>query len=249
MSFAFVITAILTKPSIDGILKGIFMPQWSKEGLLTVIALIGTTVVPYNLFLHAALVKEKWQHASDLKHARKDTFIAIVLGGMVSMSIIIASAAFQSQEIKSATDLAISLEPLFGSFSKYFLGIGLFAAGITSTITAPLAAAYVACGCLGWKPKLKSTKFRGVWMFILLTGVIFSSLNIKPIDIIKFAQVANGILLPIIAGLLIWVMNKSNLLGVYKNNIKQNILSLIILGISILLSVATLNKIFHLNIF
>ena len=226
-----------------------FVPRFPSDSILTVIALIGTTVVPYNLFLHAALVKEKWHDASDLKYAQKDTLIAIILGGLVSMCIIISAAAIQSQEINSAADLAKSLEPLFGSFAKYFLAIGLFAAGITSAITAPLAAAYVASGCLGWNSNLKSRKFRSVWMFILLLGVLFSSLNIKPIYIIKFAQVANGILLPVIAGFLIWIMNKSSILGVYKNNLKQNIFGFIILLISILLSVATLNKVFQLNIF
>ena len=249
MSSAFLITAIMTKPNIGNILKGVFKPQFSSESILTVIALVGTTVVPYNLFLHAALVKEKWNNTNDLKYARKDTLIAIILGGLVSMCIIISAAANQSQEISSAADLAISLEPLFGSFAKYFLAIGLFAAGITSAITAPLAAAYVACGCFGRSSNLKSSKFRIVWIFILLLGVLFSSLNIKPIDIIKFAQVANGILLPVIAGFLIWIMNKSSILGVYKNNLKQNIFGFIILGISILLSVATLNKVFQLNIF
>ncbi|MEP1488624.1 MAG: Nramp family divalent metal transporter [Algibacter sp.] len=249
MSLAFFVTAIMTKPNIGDILKGIFMPQFPRDSILTVIGLIGTTVVPYNLFLHAALVKEKWHHTSDLKYARKDTLIAIVFGGLVSMCIIISAAAIQSQDINSTTDLAKSLEPLFGSFAKYFLAIGLFSAGITSAITAPLAAAYVASGCLGWQSNLKSRKFRGVWMFILLLGVLFSSLNIKPIDIIKFAQVANGILLPVIAGFLIWIMNKSSILGVYKNNTKQNVFGFIILLISILLSVATLNKVFQLNIF
>lgn len=249
MSLAFLITAIMTKPNISEILKGIFVPKFSSDSILTVIGLIGTTVVPYNLFLHASLVKEKWHQVSDLKYARKDTVIAIVLGGLVSMCIIISATAIQSQDINSASDLAKGLEPLFGSFAKYFLALGLFAAGITSAITAPLAAAYVASGCLGWGSNLKSGKFRGVWMFILLLGVLFSSLNIKPIDIIKFAQVANGILLPVIAGFLIWIMNKSSILGVYKNNIKQNIFGFIILGISILLSVATLSKVFKLNIF
>ncbi|MDD7887328.1 Nramp family divalent metal transporter [Flavivirga sp. 57AJ16] len=249
MSLAFLITAIITKPNILEILKGLFVPKLSNDSILTVIGLIGTTVVPYNLFLHASLVKEKWHQTSDLKYARKDTVIAIVLGGLVSMCIIISAAAIQSQDINSAADLAKGLEPLFGSFAKYFLAMGLFAAGVTSAITAPLAAAYVASGCLGWNSNLKSKKFRGVWMFILLLGVLFSSLAIKPIDIIKFAQVANGILLPIIAGFLIWIMNKPSILGTYKNNIKQNILGFIILGISILLSIATLNKVFQLNIF
>ena len=249
MSLAFLVTAIITKPNLSEIFKNALIPQMPNNSILTIIGLIGTTVVPYNLFLHAALVKEKWHHKSDLKYARKDTFIAIVLGGLVSMCIIISAASIQTQDVSNASDLAKGLEPLFGSFAKYFLAIGLFAAGITSAITAPLAAAYVASGCLGWETNLRSKKFRFVWMFILLLGVLFASLGIKPIDIIKFAQVANGILLPIIAGFLIWIMNKESILGSYKNNRIQNVFGFIILGISILLSVATLNKVFNLNLF
>lgn len=249
MSLAFLITAIITKPDISEIFKGAFVPQFPGESILTIIGLIGTTVVPYNLFLHASLVKEKWHDKNDLKFARKDTIVAVVLGGLVSMCIIISAAAIQTQDISSAADLAKGLEPLFGGFAKYFLAIGLFAAGITSAITAPLAAAFVASGCLGWNSNLRSKKFRAVWMFILMAGVISSSSGIKSIEIIKFAQVANGILLPVIAGFLLWIMNKQSVLGNHKNNIKQNIFGFIILGISILLSVATLNKVFQLNLF
>ncbi|WP_282135821.1 Nramp family divalent metal transporter [Seonamhaeicola maritimus] len=249
MSLAFLITAILTKPNLSIVFSGVFVPRFPRGSMFIIIGLIGTTVVPYNLFLHASLVKEKWHKKSDLAFARKDTFIAVILGGLVSMCIIISAAAIQSESVANAADLAKGLEPLFGSFSKYFLAIGLFAAGITSAITAPLAAAYVASGCLGWKSNLKSKEFKAVWMFILVLGVIISSLGLKPIDIIKFAQVANGILLPVIAIVLIWIMNRSSVLGAYKNNIKQNVLGIIILGITVLLSVAALNKVFDLNIF
>ena len=162
MSIAFLITAIMTKPNITQIFTGIFIPKFPKDSILTIIGLIGTTVVPYNLFLHASLVKEKWHEESDLKFAKKDTIIAVILGGIVSMCIIVSASAIQAQEINNAADLAKGLEPLFGSFAKYFLAIGLFAAGITSAITAPLAAAYVASGCLGWKSNLRSKKFKGV---------------------------------------------------------------------------------------
>jgi NRAMP (natural resistance-associated macrophage protein)-like metal ion transporter len=249
MSLAFLITAVITKPNILDIFKSAFMPKFPKDSLLTVIALIGTTVVPYNLFLHAALVKEKWKTKRDLQFAKKDTIIAVVLGGVVSMCIIISAASIQSGDIKNAADLAKGLEPLFGSFAKYFLAIGLFAAGITSAITAPLAAAYAASGCLGWSSNMKTKRFRAVWMTILSLGIVFSSLGIKPIDIIKFAQVANGILLPVIAGFLIWIVNKESVLGIFKNTIIQNIFGFLILGISILLSLATLNKVFSLNLF
>lgn len=246
MSFSFLITAIVTKPDVMAVLKGLFNFEAPKGSLLTIIGLIGTTVVPYNLFLHSYLVKEKWQEKADLKFAVRDTYIAVVLGGIVSMSIIISAAAIQSKEINSAADLAQALEPLFGSNSKYFLGMGLFAAGITSAITAPLAAAYVANGCLGWNTGLRSIKFRFVWVFILGLGVLFSSIGFKSIEIIKFAQIANGLLLPLIAGILIWIMNKSSILGDNKNTKIKNIIGLLILAVTMFLGAKSILGVFNL---
>ena len=245
MSVSFLITSIVTKPTIIEILKGMFVPKFPEESLWTIIGLIGTTVVPYNLFLHASLVKEKWKTSNDLSIAKNDTIISIVLGGLVSMAIIVSAASIQSTTISNASDLAKSLEPLYGSFAKYFLALGLFAAGITSAITAPLAAAYVAKGCLGWKDGLKSKRFRAVWIFILAIGVLFSSIGIKPIEIIKFAQVANGMLLPIIAGILLWIMNKKSVLGRFSNSKTQNLIGFVILAISIFLGLKSILKVFN----
>lgn len=233
MSVSFLITAILTKPDIVSILKGLFSFKIPKGSLITIIGLIGTTVVPYNIFLHSYLVKEKWNKPNELKYAVKDTYLAVILGGVVSVSIIISAASIQSQNINSAADLAKGLEPLFGSYSKYLLGIGLFAAGLTSAITAPLAGAYVANGCLGWNAGMNSKKFRFVWMFILGLGIIVSSFGFKPIEIIKLAQFTNGLLLPLIAGILIWIMNKQSVLGDFKNSPFKNYLALTILMITI----------------
>lgn len=246
MSISFVITAIMTKPNISSIFKGAFIPSFPDKSVLTIIGLIGTTVVPYNLFLHASLVKERWKTKEDLAFAKKDTMISIILGGLVSMAIIISASAINSTEISNASDLAKGLEPLFGSFAKYFLAIGLFAAGITSAITAPLAAAYVAKGCLGWKDGLTSNRFRLVWIFILLLGVLFSSLGIKPIEIIKFAQIANGLLLPIITIILLWIMNRKSVLGKFVNTKAQNFIGLFILVISVFLGIKSILSVFNL---
>ena len=245
MSFSFVITAVVTRPNILQILKGMFVPRFPDKSLLTIIGLIGTTVVPYNLFLHASLVKERWHKKEDLTFAKKDTFISILLGGLVSMAIIVSAASISSTNILNAADLAKGLAPLYGYFAKYFLAIGLFAAGITSAITAPLAAAYVAKGCLGFKGGLQSKSFRLVWIIILFLGVLFSSIGIKPIEIIKFAQVANGMLLPVIAGILLWIMNKKNILGNYVNSKFQNILGFIILVIAVFLGAKGILKVFN----
>ena len=249
MSLSFLITAFLTKPDIFNILEGALIPSFPEGSLLTILGLVGTTVVPYNLFLHASLVKEKWNNPKDLKDVRKDTIVSIAIGGLVSMAIIISASPIGLGEISSAADLAKSLAPLYGDFASYFLGIGLFAAGITSAITAPLAAAYVARGCFGWESDLKSKQFRAVWFLILLLGVVFSSLGLKPIEIIKFAQVANGVLLPVVAGILLWMVNKKVVLGNYVNSKFQNILGFIILIVTIFLGLRGLDKVFEFNIF
>jgi NRAMP (natural resistance-associated macrophage protein)-like metal ion transporter len=249
MSISFVITAIVTKPNIAEIFKGIFVPSSPEGSLLTIIGLIGTTVVPYNLFLHASLVKEKWSRKEDVKAVRKDTIISIVLGGLVSMAIMISAASILGAKITNGADLAQSLAPLYGDFAKYFLAIGLFAAGITSAITAPLAAAYVAKGCFGWKGSFQSSYFRMVWASILLLGVLFSSFGFKPIDIIQFAQVANGILLPVIAGVLLWVVNKKSVLGTFVNSKIQNVIGFFIVIATIFLGLRGLDKVFQLNLF
>ena len=106
MSISFLVTAALTKPNLFVLIRGIFIPHLPEDGLLTVIALIGTTVVPYNLFLHASLVSEKWKSIDDLKWAKRDTLISIGLGGLVSMAIIVSAAAINIDEVKGAADLA-----------------------------------------------------------------------------------------------------------------------------------------------
>ncbi len=240
MSLSFVITAIITKPNLSEIFKGLFMPSIPDDSLLTIIALIGTTVVPYNLFLHASLVREKWESASDLPAAKTDTLVSVMVGGVVSMMVIVAATSIPVDEVTSALELAKSLEPLYGNAAKYCMGIGLLAAGITSAITAPLAAAYVVNNCFGWNAGLKDGKFRAVWIIILLAGVSSLSLDFKPLEIIQFAQVANGLLLPVIAILLLWLVNRQRLLGKYSNTIWQNALTVIIILLVIILGIKSI---------
>ena len=244
MSISFFITAIMTKPDITSLLKGIFKPQINSSNLIVVLGLIGTTVVPYNIFLHSSLVSEKWNSIEKLKVARIESFISILLGGLVSLSIIITAASVSNQNVTGVIDLAKGLEPLYGKFAIYLLGLGLFASGITSSITAPLAAAYVAKSCFGWNNSLKSKRFRLVWIFILITGVFVSMIKINPIEIIKFAQFSNSLLLPIIAIILLWLINDKNIISSKFNYKYQNIFGFLIVIISLVLGIKGLISLF-----
>jgi len=235
MSIAFALVALETRPSAGELLAGL-VPRMSLDQTLTVVGLIGTTVVPYNLFLHASIVQEKWSGPAELRLMRQDTGVTVGVGGLISMAIIVAAASMQGSQVTSAAELAQALEPVFGVSSRYVLGIGLFAAGVTSAITAPLAAAYVAGGCMGWGRELRSPRYRSVWLSVLLVGVIFSFVGGSPIEVIRFAQVTNGILLPLIVAFLLWAVNRRRLAGDFVNTRVQNLL-----GIGVLVAVTALS--------
>ncbi len=245
MSLSFISTAIIIGPDLFSIIKGMLIPTIPDQSIFMIIGLIGTTVVPYNLFLHASTVKEKWQNPKDLPVAKTDLLISIILGGAISFSIIITSAtAFYgtSTNITGASDLASQLKPLLGNWSSIFMSVGLFAAGISSAITAPLAAAYAITGVLNIKSNLSSFWFRFTWKAILIIGIIFSAIGFSPLKVIVFAQFTNGLLLPLIAIFLLIVMNNEKILGNYKNKKIQNIIGYIVILITIFLGT---NSILH----
>ena len=229
MALAFIGTFIAVGPDFFALFKGLVTPKIPNGSLMTVIALIGTTVVPYNLFLHASAVKDKWSDVEDLSTVRTDTAAAIGLGGLIT--ILIASTAAASifgtgLQVNGAGDMAKQLEPLFGSFSKYMLGIGFFAAGLSSSVTAPLATSYAMTEILGIESGTKSKMFKMIALSVIAVGTALALTGIKPITIILSAQFANGLLLPIIATFLLVAMNRKGLLGSHANKIFGNLLGI-----------------------
>lgn len=226
MGIVFLTTAVATRPDFAALLNGLVPRRLNDTTvLLTALGLVGTTVVPYNLFLHASAARERWRDVSGLDAARADTAVSVTLGGVISIAVLVTAAALPATlRVSSAADMARALEPTLGGWAGAFFASGLLAAGLSSAITAPLAAAYATCGVLGWGGDLKSTAARLVWIPVLLVGLVFSALALRPIPAILFAQAANGLLLPIIAGFLLYLANDRGLLGERANGRLSNLL-------------------------
>lgn len=113
-------------------------------------------------------------------------------------ALVAAASNCQGVEINNGADMAVALEPFVGTWAKWFIGIGLFAAGFSSAITAPLSAAFATQGILGLDRDLKSMKFKIVWIIVLVFGVVLAVLGqSSPTQLILLAQAANAIILPI----------------------------------------------------
>ena len=243
MALVFVGTAVVVAPPFLEILKGLITPTVPENGILVIIGLIGTTVVPYNLFLHAATLK---RHAADgvtLTEARRDITISVLGGGLITLCIVITAAAAlygSGAPVVSLNDLAPTLQPLLGDSSSTFLAIGFLAAGLSSAITAPLAAAYAVTEIVQLRPELKHRVFRWTWQSVIIAGVLFASLSLKPLQLILLAQIANGALLPVIALFILWVSNDKTLLREHSNNRIQNLLGCAVVGITLVLGLRSI---------
>ncbi len=242
MGVVFLATAIALKPSLGSVLGGL-VPRGlgDRAALLTALGLVGTTVVPYNLFLHASAVRERWKGEGRLDTARADTVVSVSLGGVISIAVLVTAAAAPGlARVASAADMAGALEPLLGRWARGFFACGLLAAGLSSAVTAPLAAAYATCGVLGWPSDLRSAQVRSVWVSVMLVGVTLSALAVRPIPAIIFAQAANGLLLPVIAVFLLYAVNDRRLLGPRANGPISNLLGAVMVLVAALLGVRSL---------
>ncbi len=245
MSVSFITALIIIKPDLTLILKG-FVPSLPKNSLFIVLALIGTTVVPYNLFLHSSAVRKKWRSKKYLKDFRKDLILSICLGGFISVCIIVTSsvAFFQKGiQIDSGAQLAQQLKPLFGPLTNILFGFGFFAAGMSSAITAPYAAAFASSGVLGWKEE-NTKSFRLVWMGVILAGFVVSMFDFNPISVIVFAQVANGIILPVASLFLLIVLNDRKRMKEMANDFKKNLLGIVVISVVSLIGIWNIVKLF-----
>ncbi len=235
MCAAFLIAAAIVRPDLAGLLRGL-VPSVPDGALITTIALIGTTIVPYNLFLHAAAARRTWSAGDGLAAARADSGVSIGLGGLVSILIVATAAASLFPDrvaIEGAADMARAIEPAFGPAARYLIGAGLLGAGLTSAITAPMAAAFALSEILNARDDRRGLIFRATALAIVAFGAGVSLLNVRPVALIVLAQYANGLLLPVIAGVLLYVMNRKSLLGDNVNGPAANIAGGVVLIVTI----------------
>jgi manganese transport protein len=240
MGVLFLTTAILLHPPIGRILEGSIIPSIPGSSGLLVLALVGTTVVPYNLFLGSGI-----SGGQTLGELRFGLSIAIILGGIISMGILVVGAAVTGTFTFGALSDQLTMQ--LGSWAGYFFGFGLFAAGLSSAITAPLASAITAQSLFGDEKHARweehSRNFRLIWSGVLLIGVVFGLLGLKPIPAIIIAQALNGIVLPFAAITLWIVVNDAKLMGKQAlNRSFSNILTGIIVIITVILGVINIVK-------
>ena len=239
MAVVFLVTMFVVKPDLGKLLAGC-MPSIPKGGLMTCLSLIGTTVVPYNMFLHAASAKRTWHSTDELPLCRFGTNVPMIIGGIVTGAIMVTAATVMlGMPVRNAMDMSIQLEPTLGTFAKPFMAIGLVAAGVSSAVCTPMGVSYVLAGLFGWETNRSDKRYTITNFLVLLTGIIIAGAGFNPIALIMAAQMVNGVVLPVVVGVTIYLTASRKIMGQFANSTLENVLGGAIFIISLILGVSS----------
>lgn len=196
MGVAFFALAVGRPYSLSEYLSHSFVPRIPHGAELLTLGLVGTTIVPYNVFLGSGVSK-----GQTVPLMRIGLTISVVIGGLITAAILLAGTSVDS--FSSFAELADSLEGALGPIGALALGLGLFAAGFSSAITSPFAASIIASSVFSWKKAGQ----RYVWGAVLFTGFLVGISGVKPIPVILLVQALNGLVLPLLTAFLILLIN------------------------------------------
>ncbi len=243
MSFfylSYIISAILAHPDFTHAAKSLVIPNFKFNGtyILTLMAVIGTTITPWGQFFIQDYVVDKKLTKEDLKIERGDVFLGSFFTNFISFFIIVACAATlfaKGINITDASQAALALKPFAGEFATVLFAFGFLNASIFGAAIVPVTTAYVITSAFGMESGLnykykEAPQFYGLFLTLLILGGIIVMLPFLPlITILVVTQAINAVLLIPIFIFLYILSNDKKILGEYVNSKLVNILVIITL--------------------
>ena len=239
----YIVNGFLVNPDFPAAVKSLVIPtiSWSAPFLLTIVALIGTTITPWGQFFIQSYVVDKKISLKYYKIEKAEVYLGAFITNLVSFFIIISTASTlfrQGIHINDAADAAIALRPLAGNLAQILFAFGLFSASMLGAFILPTATAYAMCEAFGWESGFDTNWKTGkiFYSLILFSIIVPAAIILLPkaplIKIMILSQDVNGILLPFILIFVMKIVNDRRLMGQYVNKTIGNILAWItILGI------------------
>lgn len=233
MAIAFALLAFKAEVTLSELFRAATIPQLPAGSEWIALALVGTTIVPYNIFLGSAISK-----GNTIPLMRIGLSVSVIIGGIITACVLLAGTV--AGTFTSFPALAEILKSNSGTWAASALGVGLFAAGFSSAITSPYAASLIASTVLGAENK---NRIRLVWAAILLTGFGFGISGVKPIPVILAVQAMNGFVLPLLAYFLIMMVNDRQLVKpAHQHALWYNGILLLIFGTTALIGINNIDK-------
>ena len=242
MLLSFAANLIFARPSLGELVRG-FVPavpaDMSLDDLVLMIGLVGTTFVITASFFQAYLVRQKGWGRGELREGIADARVGAVLMLLITLMIMSTSAAsLRGQELANVGDVANQLKPLFGVWGQAFFCTGLFCAAYSSFLVNSMIGGFILSDGLGLGSDPRDLAPRLLTTAVLLTGMGVALYVIKtgwePVPAIVAAQAVTVVAAPLMAGALLWLTSRADIMGEDRNGI----LTKLVAGIGFLMILA-----------
>jgi len=252
--FAYVLTAFIVKPDWGIIVTSTVIPQikFSKDYMLNIVAILGTTISPYLFFWQASQeveeeisegkipdigVKKPVVKKKNISNMGVDTLVGMLFSQAIMFFIIITTAATLHvhgiTNITSASQAAEALKPVAGNLAYLLFAIGIIGTGLLAVPVLAGSSAYAVAETAGLKAGLskKSGRAPGFYGVIVVSSIIGMSINwtgINPMKALYYAAALNGLAAPPLMALVILIANNKRIMGKFVNKKISNIVGWII---------------------
>jgi NRAMP (natural resistance-associated macrophage protein)-like metal ion transporter len=235
--FSYVFSAIIIHPNWGQVLHETLIPpiQFNQAYLLTLVAVIGTTIAPWMQFYQQSAIADKGIKIAHLRYERIDTYVGAFLTDFIAFFIVVCTGAtlyVYHIPMNQASDAALALVPLAhgnGQLAEILFGVGLLNASLMAASVLPLSTAYSISEAFGWERGIGRKFKEAPQFFFLYTLVIVVGAGVTlfvPSDrlvfVLNLPNVVGGMLLPLILVLMIILCNDRRLLGRYVNGHVRN---------------------------
>jgi len=240
--FAYILSAILAHPDWHTVIKHAALPHitFSKEQLLLICAILGTTITPYLFFWQTSqeieeeiadgqtTVKQRMgSNPTQIKKMRIDVWSGMFLSNIVMFFIIAACASVLFSHgvtnISTAAQAAQALRPFAGNATYWLFAVGILGMGLLAIPVLAGSSAYAISESMGGKRQGLSNKlkqgysFYGIIIISMFVGLGLNFIGLNPIKALIYSAVLNGIVAPIILVLILLLASNKHVMGEWKN--------------------------------
>ena len=233
--FSYIFAGFMTNPQWMDVFKGTVVPtvEWTPDFFYVAVALIGTTITAWGQFFVQSYYVDKGVASEHLKYSRWDVFAGAFWTNFVAFFIVVATAATLYKAgvtIQDAGQAATALEPLAGAFAKHLFAWGLLNASLLGLAVVAMTSSYVVTEAFGWEGRVdlkqESPSFYKLFTFcIFSTALAIMIPGLPLVPILVGSQMLNTFVLPVLFVAILVLLNRSNLMGKYKNGLVMNIVS------------------------
>jgi NRAMP (natural resistance-associated macrophage protein)-like metal ion transporter len=215
-----------------------FLPNFSldKDYVVTVVAVLGTTITPYCFFWQSSqeaeeeridpaaqpLLQDPGEAPAQIQRMRFDTYVGMGYSNVISLFIIVSTAAtLHAQgitDIQTSSQAAEALRPIAGVFTFALFAAGIIGIGLLAVPVLAGSGAYALGEALGWttgleRKPLDAKAFYGTIAVSTLLGVLINFVGLDPIKALFWSAVINGVVaVPLMAIIMLMAM-RSDVMG------------------------------------